>query len=122
MPHQAAFRFSGGKERGAHSAVVGFDPDDAVFVHEKHCPGTVFSLNIGQDDERVFALCKEIGHSCLDADVDPPFPSNPISGFDPDLSVFSLVNVFALLQGSKPPSKGYPPITKLRAQLRPQSL
>jgi hypothetical protein len=99
MPHQAAFRFSGGKERGAHSAVVGFDPDDVVFVYEKHCLGPVFSLNIGQDHERVFALRKEIGHSCLDADVDPAFPSSPISGFDPDLSVFSLVNVFALLQG-----------------------
>jgi hypothetical protein len=97
--------------------VLGLDPNDVVFVHKEHGFDAVFSFNIGHDNERVIGLCEKIGHSCFDADVDFPFPCDPIGGFDPDPSVFFLVNVFALLQGSSPPSKRYPPTIYLRAEM-----
>jgi hypothetical protein len=102
---------------GSDSVVFGFDPYDVVFVHKEHGLGAVFSLNIGHDDERVIGLCEKIGHSCFDADIHFPFPCDPIRGFDPNPSVFFLKDVFALLQGSSPPSKRYPPTKNLRADM-----
>jgi hypothetical protein len=103
---------------GVGLVVFGFDPNNVVLVHKEHRPGAVFSLNIGYDDERVIGLGKKICHPCLDADVDFPFPCDTIRGFDANPSVFFLINVFALLQGSWPPSRRYPPTLNPRADMR----
>jgi hypothetical protein len=88
------------KRIGVGLVLFGFDPNNVVFVHKEHGLGAVFSLNIRQDDEGVIGLGKKICDSCLDADVDFPFPCDSVRGFDANPSVFLLVNVFALLQGS----------------------
>jgi hypothetical protein len=101
--------------------VFGFDPNDIAFVHKEHGFNAVFSLDVGEDDERLVSLRKKVGHSCFDADIDFALPGDSICGFDANSPVFLLINVFALLQGSLPPSKRYPPTTKQRADMGRQS-